>query len=253
MGRAGFGHADYGQGVAVGEGDFDAVEDLVAAGEVERDAGEGRAHFKTGKTGGVGGGFAGFENSRADAAAGEIGMDEEGADFGGVGRGVEEFGLADWRAVGAEKGFAFAPAAAASEDAGTSSAGFGDEISAVGDELSVEAQDGAEGAFDLFGSVVVALEGTDRSFDEFVERRNVGCGGEAEGDVQFRGHVIGAERDKDNARALNARRYREKTGAEHIVPRRAEAGATKTCLVRSCSHGQRSRRRHAAKGRIKGV
>ena len=160
--------------MAVAEGDFDAVEDLVTAGEVERDSGEGSAHFKTGKTGGAGGGFAGFEDSGADAAAGEIGMNEEGADFGGIGFGIEELGFADLRVVGAEEGFAFAPAAAAGEMAGTGGSGFGDEVGAVGDELGVEAENRAEGAIDLFGSVVVALEGADGKLDELVEGGDVG-------------------------------------------------------------------------------
>src|SRR5438477_363116 len=82
---------------------------------------------------------------------------------------LEEFGFADLSVVGAEKSFAFAPAATAGEDAGTASAGFGDKVSAVGDELGVETEDGAESAFDLFGRVVVALESTDGTFDEFVE------------------------------------------------------------------------------------
>src|SRR5262249_22566243 len=124
--------------MAVVEGDFDAVEDTVAPGEVQGDAGEGGSHFKTGKAGGASSGFAGFEDFCADAAAGEIGMDEEGADFSGVGFGIKEFGFADVSAVGAEESFALAPAAAAGEVMGAGGASFSDEVSAVRDQLRVE-------------------------------------------------------------------------------------------------------------------
>ena len=174
--------------MAVAEGDFDAIEDLIAAGEVKRDAGEGGAHFKTPKAGGAGGGFAGFEDCGADAASSEIGMDKEGADFGGVGGGIEEFGFADSRVVGAEEGFAFAPAAAAGKMVGTSGAGFGDEVSAVDDELGVEAKDGAEGTVDLFGGVVVLLQRADGGFDELMEGGNVGRCSQAEGEIEVGAH-----------------------------------------------------------------
>src|SRR5690349_21012450 len=88
--RVGFRHAQHGQSVAVLERDFDAFEDFVAAHQVERNAGEGGSHLKTGKPGQAGGGFAGLEDFAADTAAGEIGMNEEGANSCGVGLGIEE-------------------------------------------------------------------------------------------------------------------------------------------------------------------
>ena len=193
----GFGHADYGQSMAVAEGHFDLVEDTIAAREVERDAGESGSHFKAGETGGTCGGFAGCEDFGSDAATGKIGMDEEGAYFGGVGFGIEEFGLANVGVIRAKQRFAFAPAAAAGEMAGAGSPGFGDEVRAVGDELCVEAEDGAEGAFDLFACVVVALKDADGGFYKLVEGGDVGWRGEAEFDVQVRKHV--RQRENDNA------------------------------------------------------
>ena len=56
------------------------------------------------------------------------------------------------------------------------------------DELGVEAEDGAECAFDLRGSVVARLEDADGGFDEGVEDGDVGVGGEA--DVERRGHGL---------------------------------------------------------------
>jgi hypothetical protein len=180
----GFGHADYGEGETVWEWDFDAFEDLVAAGEIEGDAGEGGSHFEAGEAGGAGGGFAGFEDFAADATAGEIGVNEESADFGGVGGGIKEFGFTDFGMVAAEEGFAFAPAATANEDVGAGGASFGDKISAVGDELGIETEDSADGAVELGGSVVVALEDADGVLDELVKSGDVGFGGEAEGEVK---------------------------------------------------------------------
>jgi len=176
-----FGHADDGEGFAVGERDGDGLDNLVAAEFVERDAGERGAHFELGEAGGFGGVFAGFEEQSAEAAAGPIGMDEDGADFGGVGGGIEKVGFADGGAVAAEEGFAFAPAAAGDDCFCAGGVGcFCYEISLVGEELGVEAENGAEGAFDLGGSVVVGLEDADRGFDECVEGGDVGLRGEAD-------------------------------------------------------------------------
>ena len=65
-------------------------QDVVAAGEVERNAGEGGSHLEAGEARCAGGGFAGFKNSGADAAPRQIGMNEEGADFRRVDGGIEK-------------------------------------------------------------------------------------------------------------------------------------------------------------------
>ena len=139
---------------------------MVAAEFVERDAGEGGAHFEFGEAGGFGGVFAGFEEQSAEAAAGPIGMNEDGANFGGVGGGIEKVGFAEGGVVAAEEGFAFAPTAAGDDGfCGEAGGCFRYEIGLVGEELGVEAENGAEGAFDLCGSVVVGLEDADGGFD----------------------------------------------------------------------------------------
>jgi len=163
------------------EGDFDAFDDVIAAGEVERDTGEGGSHFKTGKAGGACGGLAGVEDFAAEAAASPIGMNEEGADLGGVDSRIEKVWFADGGVVAAEEGFAMAPAAAADQDSGAGGVGLGDEIGAVSDELGVETEEGAERAVDLFGRVVVSLQAADGGFDESVESGLVGLGGETDG------------------------------------------------------------------------
>ncbi len=174
----GFGHADDGEGFAVAEGNGDGLDDFIAAEFIERDAGERGAHFEAGETSGFGGVFAGFEEKRAEATAGPVGVNEEGADFCGVGFGIEEVRFADGGVVGAEKSFAFAPATAGGDYffAGRI-CGFDDEISLIFDELGVEAENRAESAFDLRGSVVARLEDADGRFDQRVENGNVGVGG----------------------------------------------------------------------------
>ena len=178
----GFGHADYGEGFAVGERDGDGLDDLVAAEFVERDAGEGGTHFEFGEAGGFGGVFAGFEEQSAEAAAGPLWMDEDGADFGGVGGGIEKFGFANGGVVAAEERFAFAPTATGDDGffAGGGGCCFRYEIGLVGEKLRVEAENSAESAFDLCGSVVVGLEDADGGFDECVEGGDVGLSGEAD-------------------------------------------------------------------------
>ena len=103
------------------------------------------------------------EDESAEAAAGVMGMDEDGADFCGVASGIEEGRFAAGAVVAAEEGLAIAPTAAAGEDAGLNGGPGGvkrlsDEVGPVFNELGVEAERVAECAFDLRGSVVVFLQ-----------------------------------------------------------------------------------------------
>jgi len=194
-GGCGLGHADDGEGFAIAKRDGDGFDDFVATEFVERNAGEGGAHFEAGEAGGFGGVFAGFEEKRAEAAAGTIGMDEEGADFGGVDGGIEEFGFANGGVVAAEKSFAFAPSAAGSNGGFSCGVGgFDDVIRLVGDELGVEAEDRTECAFDLRGSVVARLEDADGGFDEGVQNWNVCMRGET--NVECGGHAVMIRREE---------------------------------------------------------
>src|SRR5580698_7970259 len=100
------------------------------------------------KTGGCCCCFYMSEDQGAQAAAGEGGMDEDGADFGCVDCGIEEFRFADVGVVAAEEGFAFGPSpAACKEDLTVRTCGFNEEIGFVADQLRVEAEDCAQGAF----------------------------------------------------------------------------------------------------------
>src|SRR5580692_5820482 len=85
-----FHHLDDGQGLPVAEGDRVVLNFDVAFRFVERDSAQSCAHFESHETGGSGRIFTGLEDHAADAATGEFRMDEEGADFGGIVRGVEQ-------------------------------------------------------------------------------------------------------------------------------------------------------------------
>jgi hypothetical protein len=178
LAREGFGHADDGEGFAVGERDSNWFDDVVAAAIVEEDTSKGGTHFEAIETGGFGGVFTSFEEQSAEAAAGPVGMYEKGADFCGVGLGIEEFGFTNGRVVAAEESFAFAPTAAGGDDVFRGwIRGFDDVVGLVFDELGVETENGTESAFDLCRSVIVGLEDAHRPFDEGMEHGNVGGSG----------------------------------------------------------------------------
>ena len=127
------------------------------------------------EAGGLRGGLHMCEDERAEAAAGEVGMDEDSSDFGGVNFWIEEIGLANGRPIAAEEGLAFGPSAAAGENCCAASIfGFNDEVSLVADQLRVESEDCAQGAFDLGWGVVVGLQAADGGFDERVQGWDIG-------------------------------------------------------------------------------
>ena len=119
------------------------------------------------------------QDERPEAAAGEVGMDKYGSDFGGIYIRVEEFTDAAGSVVASEEGFAEAPAAGSSENAGLVG-WFGNEVGLVGNKLGIEAEGVAERAINLRGCVVVSLQAADGLLDEPMQRRDVGWAGEAE-------------------------------------------------------------------------
>lgn len=152
----------------------------IATCAVERDAGEGGAHFKARETGLERGCLTGFENQRTDAAANPIGMHEEGADFGGVRGWIEEGIFARDPDVAAVQRLTSAPAAAADD---YPAAGFRDEIGAVGDELAINSEDFAQSGVDLLRTVVAGLQATDGGVDEVAQDWDIGVPGDADGNV----------------------------------------------------------------------
>ena len=63
--------------------------------------------------------------------------------------------------------------------------GFDEEVGLVADQLCIEAEDGAESAFDLLGCVVASLQAADGGFDECVQGGDVDmlCGADVPGCV----------------------------------------------------------------------
>ena len=178
---AGLRHANDWEHLAVGQRHVDLVESLVSAEGVEGHSGECGSHLELAKACMLGGVLAVGEDDGAEAAAGEVRVDEDGADLCGVGGGVERLDDAVGAVVAAEEGFAEAPAAAAGKNTGLA-CGFGDEVSLVDDELRIEAESVADCALNLLGGVVVGLQATDRLLDELMERGDIGCGREADGE-----------------------------------------------------------------------
>ena len=75
--------------MAGGDRGFAAADFAIALEGVERDAGERATHLEAGEPGGDGGIFCRSEEQAAEALAREVGVDEDGADFGGVVERVE--------------------------------------------------------------------------------------------------------------------------------------------------------------------
>ena len=182
-----FRHAQDWERGAVGKRDIEIFKGDVAFDAEEFCAREGCAHFETLEAGGAGGGFAGVEKERADAAACPGGVDEEGANFCGVLARVEQSVFTAGPAVAAVESLPFAPAAAADDDGrGAGRGGFGNEVGAIGDELCINAEDGLERAFDLRGSVVMCLQFAGGGVDERAHGGDVCGSGLA--DVDIWGH-----------------------------------------------------------------
>jgi hypothetical protein len=114
-------------------------------------------------------------------------MDKDGTNLGCIRCRVEQLGFAAGSTVCAEEGFAFGPSAAACQALRIGA--FGDEIGAVYDELSIDAQDGAESALDLCGRAVVRLQATYRGFNQRVQSVDVSFRGEAEGVFRLKCHA----------------------------------------------------------------
>ena len=152
---------------------------LVSAQSVEGDPGEGGAHLEAMESGHAGGVLAVLEEEGAETAAGEVGVDKDGADACGIGSGVEGGGFAAGAVIAAEEGLAEAPAAAAGDAVGRGG-GRGEQVGAVVDELGVEAERMIQGSLDLLRGVVVDLETSDGELDEPPQRGDVAGAGEAD-------------------------------------------------------------------------
>jgi len=170
-------HLHHGQRLAIREWNDDAFDLYVTFQAVQRDAGESRAHLQTVEACCAGGVFNGGEDQGTEALSGEVGMNEDSAHLSGVGCWVEQLGFTAGAAVCAEESLAFGPSTAACQPLSVD--GFCDKVGAIRNELCVDAQDGAERAFDLRGRIVVRLQAPRRGFNQRVQGPDVSFGGEA--------------------------------------------------------------------------
>ena len=120
--------------------------------------------------------LAAFEQQRPDAAAGGGRIDEEGANFRGLGSRVERRRIAIGSRIAAEQGRSEAPAAAP----GQSIVFFGHKIGPIGKQLGIDAERAAQGAFDLRGPVVWRAQAPRRTSDQRFDLRNVGERGQTQ-------------------------------------------------------------------------
>jgi carboxymethylenebutenolidase len=107
-------------------------------------------------------------------------MDEDGADFGCIDGGIEEFGGDGLDlVVSAVESLAATPAAAAGENRFVAIAGLRErqKIGSVGDELRVDSEDGGKRGFALRRRILI-LEAADGGGDELADARDVSgrCG-----------------------------------------------------------------------------
>ena len=111
--------------------------------------------------------LADLQQLAAETAAGPVGMDEEGADAGGLGLGVELLGAGAMIGVRTEQGLAPAPAAAGDRLACV----LGHPVGAVGDQAGVDPEGALQRRFDLGGGVLADRQAARRKRDQPGERR----------------------------------------------------------------------------------
>jgi hypothetical protein len=106
-------------------------------------------------------------------------MDEECADLGRIGGGIEQAVFAGVPAIASVERLALAPAAAR-DDLVVLGKRLHDKVGAVGDELAVDSIDGSECVLNLRWGIVLGLQATNRRFNEHTQDRNIGFGGLAQ-------------------------------------------------------------------------
>src|SRR5581483_8017354 len=162
-------HANERIGCAVLERRGDALDVVIAAGEVHGVAAEHGHQFELAKAGGARFFFASFENHPADAAARELRQDEHGADARGIGCRLEHLGIAGAGAASGIKALAVTPAATGDDLLPD----LDDEVGAVVDELAVEMRDEAKGAVDLPPVIGTAADADDGVAHDALDLRDV--------------------------------------------------------------------------------
>jgi hypothetical protein len=150
---------------------------------IEWYAGEGASHLEAGEAIALRSLLGGVQEGGSQPPACEVRMDEDGADFGGVVRGIKQVGGDNLELMIASiEGLATTPTAATGEAAMLSNVvAFreGEEIGSVGDELAVDGEDRGEGSLALLGGVL-DLKGANGGGDQLADAWNVGRGRDLE-------------------------------------------------------------------------
>jgi hypothetical protein len=154
------------QKFAVAKWDALFLHRRIAFGLIKSYAAESGSHLNTSETGSECCVLAGLEDYAADAAAGPVGMNEEGADLGGIVSRVQQGVFAGGELVAAVESPSFAPAARGDDfGAAAEAQDFRHEIGPIQDQLAVDAVYGLQRAFDLSGRIVLRLQAADRGFN----------------------------------------------------------------------------------------
>ena len=149
----------------------------VTLGAVKGDPTQGCTHFEPREARGTRGVLTSLQDHSADALPSPVRMHEECANLGSIVGGVEERILSAVILVPSVQGMALAPSPARDKNVRSRRSIFDGEVSAVGDELAVDAINASQGAFDLQRIVEVRLKPTNGSFDDLPESRHIGRSG----------------------------------------------------------------------------
>jgi hypothetical protein len=156
---------------------FDGLPRQITAPLVEPDARQRGHQFEAGESRGTRVGLAALEDRPSEPAARMRGIDEEGADPGGIDTGIELRLIALGARIAPEERPPPAPSAARHDEARLR---HDDEVSAVANQGRVDTERPTERRFDLRRRVVRGAERADRARDEIGQGRLVGEMGSAQ-------------------------------------------------------------------------
>ncbi len=151
-----FSHPHHGEREAVGKRNLVTLGNGVTERRIKRLACERGDKNGIAEAGGADSRFAGGKNAATNAATRPIGVNEEGADASRIVCWVESGVGCEPCAFAAEDCAATTPAATTNDVAGV----LDDEVSAIGDQLAVHAEDGAKCCIHLRGRIERSLQST---------------------------------------------------------------------------------------------
>src|SRR5713101_8103632 len=144
---------------------LDAVAPFIAARPVEFDSRQCRHQLQRLKASGFGFGFTDIQNRPRNSLPRMLRMNEEGANPGGFGFGIEFGCVTSLILVAAKQRPSLTPTAAANQLAII----IGDEISPIENQIRIDAKNRFDGAFDLLFGIVGAAQATRGGNDELLD------------------------------------------------------------------------------------